>query len=248
MKFSVQTKELSVTLPDRSIYGKAFLPEEAGEKLKAVILSHGYNSSHADLADLAHALAETGVFAYCYDFCGGSLRSKSSGSTLDMSIASEISDLKAVINYVKGLEYADTHSIYLYGESQGGFVSALTADDTIKGMYLLYPAFCIPDHWKTTEEQGIDGSVDFMGMPLSNRFCEGLPRYDVFEHISRYNGRVRIYQGTADKLVPMHYAQKAADSFKNAQLTVFDNEVHGFSTSARQSMIKMICDDLIALD
>lgn len=247
MKFSVQMKEMSVTLPDRSIYGKAFLPAGSEEKLKAVILSHGYNSSHADLADLAQALAQSGVFAYCYDFCGGSLRSKSSGSTLDMSIASEISDLKAVINHIKALEYIDARSIFLYGESQGGFVSALTADDTIKGLYLLYPAFCIPDHWKATAEQGITGSIDFMGMPLSNRFCEGLPQYDVYEHIGRYTGKVMIYQGTADTLVPLHYAQKAADSFHNAQLTVFDNEAHGFSPTARQTMIKMTCDDISRL-
>ena len=240
----MNTKEMPITLPDRSIYGKAFLPDKADEKLKAVILSHGYNSSHADLTDLAQALAESGAFAYCCDFCGGSLRSKSSGSTLDMSIASEISDLKAVISHVKTLEYVDTDSIYLYGESQGGFVSALAADDTIKGLYLLYPAFCIPDHWKATAEQGIDGSIEFMGMPLSNRFCEGLPRYDVFEHIAGYSGKVRIYQGTADPLVPLHYAQKAADSFRNAQLTVFENESHGFSPAARQTMIKMTCEDI----
>ena len=246
MSDTVQTKELTLILPDRKIYGKAFLPPQSGDKLSAVILSHGYNSCHGDLADIAHALVETGAFAYCFDFCGGSTRSKSSGSTLDMSIASEISDLKAVTEYIKTLEYVDKDSIYLYGESQGGFVSALAADEGIKGMYLLYPAFCIPDHWKDTAEKGIDGSMEFMGMPLSNRFCEGLPDYDVFERISGYGGRVRIYQGDADTLVPLHYAQKAADSFKNAALTVFEGEAHGFSPAARQRLTALICSDFAA--
>ncbi|MCH5194445.1 MAG: alpha/beta fold hydrolase [Oscillospiraceae bacterium] len=235
-----QSNEMIITVQGGTIYGKAFMPEDTEGRLPAVILSHGYNSSHEDLSDLAAALAEHGVFAYAYDFRGGSMRSKSSGKTTEMSIQSEMDDLRAVLSYIDGLDYVDSEKKYLYGESQGGFVSALTADKKVKGLYLLYPAFCIPDNW---EGRTIDGEVDFMGMPLSNRFCEGLPEYDVFEHIKKYEGAVKIYHGDSDKLVPLSYAQKAAESFKNSELTVFGGEGHGFSSSARKKLVDLICED-----
>lgn len=131
------------------IFGLLYTPAEYKGKLPAVILSHGYNSSHRELLDMAECLAKSGFAAYCYDFCGGSAVSKSGGSSLDMSIETEISDLKAVIKTISETDHIDTDRIYLYGESQGGFVSALTAaqiPDKIAGEVLLYPAFCIPDN------------------------------------------------------------------------------------------------------
>lgn len=241
MNYNIIDQEMSISIGDGFIYGKAFTPKGAsGKKLPAMILSHGYNSSHEDLADLASALAEQGVFAYCFDFRGGSLHSKSSGSSLEMSIQSEIDDLRAVISHIEGMNCIDRERIYLYGESQGGFVSALTADEKIKGLYLLYPAFCIPDQW---EGRTIEGEADFMGMPLSSCYCEGLPKYDVFEHISKYNGPVKIYHGGRDALVPLSYSEKAKKSFKNAKLSVFPDDGHGFSIGARSLLIDEICSD-----
>ena len=110
-----------------TIFGLLYTPVEYDGKLPAVILSHGYNSSHRELLDMAECLAQKGFAAYCYDFCGGSAVSKSGGSSLDMSIETEISDLIAVIKAISENDFIDTDRIYLYGESQGGFVSALTA-------------------------------------------------------------------------------------------------------------------------
>ncbi len=241
MRYKVSVSEMPVVLPDRTIYGKAFFPEGKAGRLPAVILSHGYNSPHEDLADAAYAFAETGAFAYCYDFCGGSVRSRSSGSSLDMSVMSEISDLKEVISYVRKLDTIDGENIFLYGESQGGFVSALTADESIKGLFLLYPAFCIPDNWK---DRRITDSIIFMGMRLSRKFCDGLPDGDVYDRIKDYGGRVFIFHGDADSIVDISYSEKAVRSFKNASLDVFPGEGHGFSNGARKKMIGIICGEL----
>ena len=45
--------------------------------------------------DYAKALAKKGYAVYCFDFCGGSPGSRSSGSTLEMSIFTEQKDLAA---------------------------------------------------------------------------------------------------------------------------------------------------------
>lgn len=240
MEYNVSVREMPIELADRKIYGKLFAPENKSGKLPALILSHGCNSSHADVSDLAEAAAgECGILAYCYDFCGGSSYSKSSGSSLDMSVSSEISDLKEVIRFVKNLEISDGENIFLYGESQGGLVSALAADETIKNLYLLYPAFCIPDNWK---DRRISDKIIFMGMHLSQKFCDGLPKYDVFEHIEKYGGNVTIFHGDNDSIVDISYAKKAAESFPNAKLEIFNGEGHGFSPEARKKLITRICD------
>ncbi len=239
-------EEMSVGFEENFIYGKAYIPEGSG-RLKAVILSHGYNSSHSDLEDAAAALAEKGVFAYCFDFRGGSTRSKSSGSPLEMSVMTEVGDLKRVIKAVRELDVTDCKEVYLYGESQGGFVSALTAADMPEqtaGLFLLYPAFCIPDDWRKICEKDCPEKTELMGMTLSRKFYDELPGYDVFEHIKRYTGRTTIVHGTADNLVSPSYSEKAAECFPNAELILYENEGHGFSAAARKKLVELICEKI----
>lgn len=244
MDKNIIIKEHWITHNNNKIYGKAFVPKTKDGKIAAVILCHGYNSSHSDLTDAASDLANSGVFAYCFDFCGGSKVSKSSGSSLDMSIATEINDLKAVYNMVKNLEYIDSTKIYLYGESQGGFVCALTAaenPDDFAGLFLLYPAFCIPDDWKKLASETDLNSVELMGMTLSRKFYDELPRYDVFDQIKKYSGRVLIAHGTADRIVSIEYSKKLAECFSSAQLITYPDEGHGFGYKSRSQWIDVIC-------
>lgn len=56
---------------------------------------------------------------YCFEFCGGSYSSKSSGSTLNMSIFTDQSDLDDVVNSLKKESFVDSNNIFLMGTSQG---------------------------------------------------------------------------------------------------------------------------------
>ena len=56
-----------------------------------------------------------------------------------MSVETEQNDLRNVIDMISGLDNADDSKLYLYGESQDGFVAALTGaeiPDRIAGMCL----------------------------------------------------------------------------------------------------------------
>lgn len=230
---------------ENKIFGVLYLPKEHEDRLPVVILSHGYNSSYCHVLDIAQSLAERGFAAYCYDFCGGSTLSKSGGSSADMSIETEISDLMNVISMISGCSFADTERIYLYGESQGGFVSALTAaqmTDIIAGMALLYPAFCIPDNWISEDSEKMTEPVEFMGMKLSRKFREGLPEYDVFEAVSRFKAPVLLLHGDNDKLVDISYSEKLCSALENCRLEVYENEGHGFSPKARKRMREAMVD------
>lgn len=97
-----------------------YIPQNAGEKMPAVISSHGFGGTHSVGTRYAENLAENGYVVYCFDFCGGSPSSQSDGSTLEMSLFTEKADLEAVIAMVQGLDYVDSDNLFLMGTSQGG--------------------------------------------------------------------------------------------------------------------------------
>lgn len=66
-------------------------------------LSHGFNSSGDDFTEYAKVLVENGIGACIFDFCGGSLRSKSDLSTTEMTVFTEKEDLLAVIDFAEHL-------------------------------------------------------------------------------------------------------------------------------------------------
>lgn len=231
---------------EKDIYGTLYTPENGREKHPAVILSHGYNSAGSDMQDMAKALAKNGIIAYTFDYCGGSTRSHSTGKSVDMSIETEQEDLRQVIDMTAGLEAVDTDNIYLYGESQGGFVAALTGaemPERIAGMFLIYPAFCIVDQWLAMNPDEMTGPFEFMGeMKLSRTFYDGVPRYDVYEHIKAFTNPVLIYQGDRDTVVNVSYAKKIDEAFPYSSLAIVEGGGHGFGGKDRKLVLDGVVD------
>lgn len=234
-------EELHCTYEDKDIFGTLYTPDNGREKHPAVILSHGYNCIGADMQDMAKRLAQNGVIAYTFDYCGGSTRSASSGESVDMSIETEQDNLRHVIDMISQLDSVDSGEVYLYGESQGGFVAALTGaemPDRIAGMFLVYPAFCIVDQWLAMDPATMTEPFNFMGaMTLSKTFYDGVPRYDIYEHISAFDNPVIIYQGDKDAVVNLSYAYKIDEAFPDSSLTVVEGAGHGFGGKDRKLVL-----------
>lgn len=234
-------EELHCTYGENDIFGTLYTPDNGRNKHPVVILSHGYNCIGDDMADMAKKLANNGVMSYTFDYCGGSTRSRSSGESVDMSIETEQENLRQVIDMITGLDTADTDNIYIYGESQGGFVAALTGaemPDRIAGMFLIYPAFCIVDQWLAMDPSTMTEPFNFMGgMTLSKTFYDGVPRYDIYEHIKAFTNPVLIYQGDKDQVVNMSYAKKIDEAFPDSELTIVEGGGHGFSGKNRKLVL-----------
>ena len=106
--YKYKSSTLKVKRGKKTIYGKIFLPEtKKKKKFPTVIYSHGFGGNYEYGVDYAKALAKKGYAVYCFDFCGGSPDSRSSGSTLDMSIFTEQKDLEAVIESLKKKKYVN---------------------------------------------------------------------------------------------------------------------------------------------
>ncbi len=239
------SEEKKISFDKNEIYGKLYVPKNGRDVHPAVILSHGFNSAGSDMEDVAMYLAENGIAAYTYDFRGGSTRSKSSGRSKDMSILTEQEDLREVIDTISSLDFCDSDNIYLYGESQGGFVSALTGaeiPEKIAGMFLVYPAFCIPDDWLGKNPDELEGTFNFMGLDISRKFFDGVPRYDVFEHVKKFTNPVLIFHGDNDNVVNLSYSERLVKCFPNARLTVVKGAGHGFSEADRLTLKKAIVE------
>ena len=226
-------EEFKINYKDREIYCVLTLPE-GKEKIPMIIFSHGYNGTCDGFKYQAAFFADKGIGSVRFDFCGGSVNSRSSMETKEMTIVSEMEDLEAVVLEVLKMERTNPKEVYLHGESQGGFVSALVAarlGEKIKGLTLIYPALCIPDNWKERypKVEDIPEVENFWGMELGRNFFLSIRDIDVYEEISKYQGKVVIVHGDKDAVVPVDYSKEACKHYKNAVLDVLHNEGHGFT-------------------
>ena len=72
------------------IFGMMYYNSASSKKQPAVILSHSSSLTHEAMSGYALAIAKMGYAAYCFDFCGGSDKSKSDGKTDEMTVFTEV--------------------------------------------------------------------------------------------------------------------------------------------------------------
>ena len=176
---------------------------------------------------------------------GGSPDSRSSGSTLDMSIFTEQKDLEAVIKSLKKKKYVDKKNIFLFGSSQGGVVSAITAaehQNEIRGLILFYPAFVLVDNAKSlfNSVDEIPDQYYLMWMSVGKTYFKDLLDYDIYEDIKAYKKKVLIVHGDADDIVPLSYSRKAVKTYSSADLKVIKGAGHGFDGAENDMAVKYI--------
>lgn len=222
--------EVYSTRDGLKIYGKLYVPKESEGKMPAVVLSHSANLNADSMNLYAAGFAERGFIAYAFDFCGSSSKSRSDGSTDDMTLFSEIEDLKAALSTVSSMDNVDKDHIYLFGTSQGGLVTALAAEDcesAVAGEILLYPAFNIPE--LVDMASGWGGLSGIFGGGYSQAFSDTLKDYDVYAHIGNFSKKVLIIHGSSDFIVNKSYSKRAAERYGDCTLKIIDGAGHGFN-------------------
>lgn len=201
-------------------------------RLPAVIVSHGFASNMMISYQYARVFVKQGYAAVCFDFCmSGS--GVSTGSSLDMSVLTEVEDLLTLLDYVKTLPFVDKEHIVLAGCSQGGLVSALAAAKRpadISALVLYYPALCIPDDARRGrlitarfDPQQIPEKFYAISVHLSKKYALDARTLDPYRQICTYSGPVLIVHGLEDVLVKIDYSRRAEQAYAHAKLV----EVHG---------------------
>ena len=206
-----------------------------------IILCHGFGGNHIGSLDYADFFVSNGFAACSLDFCGGGLLSKSDGNMTDMSVLTEAEDLNAVID--RFLEDPGFSCVCLWGESQGGFVSAYAAalrPDDIAALVLEYPAFVLVD--SARGQRRADGTFPetgrLLGMKIGRQYYEALADMDIYGHIAAYGGPVLILHGDKDRLVPLSFSERALEAFAQAELIVIPGQGHGFMGKSRREAME----------
>lgn len=206
--------------------------------LPAIIICHGYLANQRTVRHYAEFLAGLGWAAFTFDFCGGGLLSRSDGKPSEMSILTEVEDLKSVINYVKQRNDIDTEHISLMGCSQGGVVCALTAAkirNEIERLILFSPAFCIPDDarrgkllFARFDPENIPPVISRFPMKLSDVYVKAVKDMNIYDEIKGYEGPVLLIHGTKDKLVDISYSRQAREVYKQCEYLEIEGAGHIF--------------------
>ena len=233
---------------NRTIHGDAYIPET--DSFPLVIFSHGYNGYKNDFTDSAIYLMDNGIASITFTFCGSGDRDPSGFGTTNMTLFTEKEDLLALMDYAKQIK-GFNGSLYLFGGSQGGMVSAMAAEERaedLKGMVLIFPAFCIPDNWNNTNypvdryptEESIPEVIDFWGVKLGRGFVYTMRDLDIYANMAEFDKPVLIMHGTTDNIVPLSYSQRAVDTYPDAELVIYEGEGHGFTPNTMRDVEKRL--------
>lgn len=249
LSYDYDVKEIWCENNGKKIYGQAYIPKADG-KSPLVITSHGLGANHESGASYAKKYAPKGFAVYTFDFCGGSNdnnENRSDGSTLEMSVMTEVSDLEAVLDAAKTWDFADTSRIYLQGGSQGGLVTAITGvkhQDEIAGMILLYPAFGMVDFVRMYDPNDLADEIRVASMTVGKNFVTDLRDYDVRDDLSSFTKPVLILQGSADDIVLPEVTKAAADLLPDAEYHIIEGAEHGFSGEYHDKATQLATDFL----
>lgn len=241
-------KITSITIPhhNREVYGTLYEPDGV-ERYPIVIFSHGFNGSGTHFTDHANLLANKGIASITFDFCGGAATYKGSMKSTEMTIFTEQEDLEAVIEYAVCMKCVDSRNLFLFGASQGGLVTALTASQykyIPAGVLLLYPALCIPDDWDKIFPMVTDipETCELWGVQLGRRYFEVIHGFSVYDHIRNYQGPVLVMHGEKDSVVDIEYSRKLLDVYPDIRLEIFAGEGHGFTKVGDKRVAEMTLD------
>ena len=242
-------KEYDFDSNGKDIYARAFVPDVEG-RVPLVIFSHGLGANAWHEEEVQKTLAKAGIAVFSFEFAGGSSSSApmSEGLTTEMSVLTEVQNLKDAIRIASGLEYADPQKIYLMGSSQGGLVTALTAEEltNIQGLFLFYPAFSLPDDIRSSfpKLDEVPETFNLLGTKIGKKYITDIYDMDPYANLDELTMPVHIYHGKDDNIVPLTASQKAMKRLKDARLTTLDDTGHALTPQQQAQIGFEIADEI----
>lgn len=225
------------------------------DKCPMAILMHGFmsNKKFHPIPQVAEALAKAGIASISFDF---NAHGNSEGEFVDMTIANEIEDAKAVFEYVNKLPYV-TKTAFV-GHSQGGVIAGMLAGELNDHphrpvcMVLLAPAAVLKDDaiagqcmGKKYDPVNPPEYVNVMFHKLGRTFIQAAQKLQIYEVSCRYSGKVCLIHGKRDKIVPYSYSERYHELYEDSELHLLDEESH-FLNGDKDKIVSMVSEFLRA--
>ena len=242
-------KEYDFDSNGKDIYARAFVPDVEG-RVPLVIFSHGLGADARHEEEVQKTLAKAGIAVFSFEFAGGSSSSApmSEGLTTEMSVLTEVQNLKDAIRIASGMEYADPQKIYLMGSSQGGLVTALTAEEVtnIAGLFLFYPAFSLPDDIRSSfpKLDEVPETFNLLGTKIGKKYITDIYDMDPYANLDKLTMPVHIFHGKDDNIVPITASQKTMKRLKDARLTTLEDTGHALTPEQQAQIGFEIADEI----
>ena len=215
---------------------KLDMPENAREKCPLVVFFHGFTGhiEEEHIVAIARGMNEAGCATLRVDLYG---HGHSDGAFRDHTLYKWLTNALTVIDYARGLDFVT--DLYLCGHSQGGMTVMLAGamkQDVIRGMIPLSPAWMIPEIARAgtllRERFDPDHVPDTLrvwgGRGLNGNYIRVAQTIRVEEAIDRYTGPVLIVHGEEDEAVPVEYAIRAAERYRDCKLALIPGDTHCF--------------------
>ena len=229
-------EEFTVEHSDGTVFGKIAYPEGEGP-WPTVIFSHGFSACRPYDTGMERDFVERGFAFIAFDFRNGMPGSRSSGTSREMSVLTEVKDLEAVLDWAQAQRAVDSKRVFLLGSSQGGYVSTYVASERsqdVSALGLFFPAFNIADDAQArVDDNGgfIPDEVQIGPLVIGRRYNEDALAVDIYDRMGSYEGDVLIVHGALDDIVPVEYSRRATQAFRGScRLQVIDELGHGFRT------------------
>ena len=219
---------------NQKIYAELYKPNKK-DKVPIVIYSHGLGATYRAGSYYAQKLLDYDIATLCIDYRGGSSRSKSDGKTTEMSIMTELDDLKLALKEVRSWDFVDKDKIIVMGSSQGGLLSAYISveDKDIRGAVLLYPALTLPDfiNNRFPNDNDVPDEFPLASITAGKNYVTDIRGLSMFDVIKDETKKVLILHGTDDHTVPVSVSERAVTVYKDSELHTIEGAGHGFDDS-----------------
>ncbi|MGN0653072.1 MAG: alpha/beta hydrolase [Gemmiger sp.] len=193
-----------------TLRGMLHVPEDRPGKVPMVVIFHGLCDDRSEInfvhTELSRRLCDAGIASVRFDF-GGS--GDSDGRFEDMTVSGEVEDGKAILDYVKTLDFVDQSRIAIHGLSMGGCVASMVAgerNDDVCALSLWCPAPDVVYNMKKNKTlcgQDVSdieekGCADVEGVKLGVNFYYDALQLDPFEVAAKFTKNVNLVHGDAD--------------------------------------------------
>ena len=246
---SCQAQKASIRGPQGEIAYKVTLPEgfdQTKDQCPMVILMHGIFSSKdfIPMPQLAKGLAEAGIASIRFDFDG---HGKSDGRKQNMTIEKELTDARAVWDYVQSLPYVN--GVGLLGHSQGGVIASMAAgrlaneSKVPSGVVLIAPGSVIKEACQggkffnaRFDPKDPPEYIRCWGLyKLGREYLVTTQQLDIYGTAAAYHGPVLLLHGDRDGIVPMWCSERYLEAYgPHATLKVVEGENHTITRRRKQ--------------